>query len=75
MSEDHKLEHIYYEILIVIERLLKQDNDALAVAAVLTSQAMGLYKTVLSEDDYDRMIDSIVDKKDNIRPFEARALH
>ena len=74
-KEDHNLEYIYNEILMIMERLLKEDHDALAVAAVLASQAMGLYKTVLSEADYDRMIDSIVDKKNNILPFEARSLH
>jgi hypothetical protein len=76
MNENKQnLEIVYNEILIVMERLLKEDHDALAVAAVLASQAMGLYKTVLSDDDYDRMIDSIVDKKDYVLPYEARVLH
>lgn len=74
-KEDHNLEYIYNEVLMVMERLLKEEHDPLAVAAVLASQAMGLYKTVLSEEDYIRMIDSIVDKKDNVQPFEARSLH
>lgn len=74
-KEDSNLEHIYNEILIVMERLLKEDQNPLAIAAVLASQAMGLYKTVLSETDYNTMINSIVDKKDKIQPFEARSLH
>jgi len=74
-KEDSNLEHIYNEVLIVMERLLKEDQNPLAIAAVLASQAMGLYKTVLSEKDYDIMINSIVDKKDNVQPFEARSLH
>jgi len=74
-KDDHNLEHIYNEVLIVMERLLKEDQNPLAIAAVLASQAMGLYKTVLSEKDYDIMINSIVDKKDNVQPFEARSLH
>jgi len=74
-KEDSNLEHIYNEVLIVMERLLKEDHNPLAIAAVLASQAMGLYKTVLSEKDYDIMINSIVDKKDSVQPFEARSLH
>ncbi len=74
-KEDSNLEHIYNEVLIVMERLLKEDHNPLAIAAVLASQAMGLYKTVLSENDYDIMINSIVDKKDSVQPFEARSLH
>lgn len=74
-KEDSNLEHIYNEVLVVMERLLKEDQNPLAIAAVLASQAMGLYKTVLSEKDYDIMINSIVDKKDSVQPFEARSLH
>jgi len=74
-KEDSNLEHIYNEVLIVMERLLKEDHNPLAIAAVLASQAMGLYKTVLSEKDYDIMINNIVDKKDSVEPFEARSLH
>lgn len=76
MNKDKQnLELIYNEVLIVMERLLKNDHDALAVAAILASQAMGLYKAVLSDDEYDRMIESIVERKDYILPFEARVLH
>jgi hypothetical protein len=36
---------------------------------------LGLYKTVLSDKDYNTMVDSIVDKKDRVQPFESRSLH
>lgn len=74
-KEEHNLEYIYNEILMVMERLLKEEHNALAIAAVMASQAMGLYKTVLSDSDYERMMLSIIDKKDNVQPFEARSLH
>lgn len=74
-ENNNNLEYVYTEVLMVMERLLKEEHDPLAVAAVLASQAMGLYKTVLSDEDYIRMIDSIVEKKDNVEPFEARSLH
>jgi hypothetical protein len=76
MSEkDNSLEYVYNEVLMVMERLLKEDQNPLAIAAVLASQAMGLYKTVLSDKDYDSMIDSLVEKKDSVEPYEARSLH
>lgn len=74
-TEDNKLEYVYNEIIVVIERLIKEDNNPLSVAAVLASQALGLYKTVLSDADYEIMIENIVSKKDRIRPYEARSLH
>jgi hypothetical protein len=59
----------------LIEKLLKDEHDPLAIAAVFASQALGLYKTVLTDKDYNTMIDSIVDRKDKVQPFESRSLH
>jgi hypothetical protein len=75
MSEKDNVEYVYNEILMVMERLLKEDQNPLAIAAVFASHAMGLYKTVLSDKDYDIMINSLVEKKDSIEPYEARSLH
>ena len=74
-KENRNLEDIYNEVILVIEKLLNEEHDPLAVAAVFASQALGLYKTVLSDKDYITMVDSIVDKKDRVQPFEARSLH
>jgi hypothetical protein len=41
-------------------------NEVLAVAAVMLSQALTLYRTALSENDYDRIIDSISELKDRV---------
>ena len=74
-DNDNNLEYVYNEVLIVMERLLKEDQNPLAIAAVLASQAMGLYKTILSDKDYETMINSLADKKDSVQPYEARSLH
>lgn len=74
-EEDNKLDYIYNEVIVVIERLLKEDQNPLAIAAVLASQAFGLYKTVLSDADYEIMVENIVSRKDSIQPYEARSLH
>ena len=42
-------------------------NEVLAVAAVMLSQALTLYRTALSENDYDRIIDSISELKDRVK--------
>jgi hypothetical protein len=42
-------------------------NEVLAVAAVMLSQALTLYRTALSKDDYDRIIDSISELKDRVK--------
>ena len=42
-------------------------NEVLAVAAVMLSQALTLYRTALSENDYDRIIESISESKDRVK--------
>jgi DNA polymerase III delta subunit len=74
-KNDNNLEYVYNEVIMVMERLLKEDQNPLAIAAVLASQAMGLYKTILSDKDYETMINSLADKKDRVLPYEARSLH
>jgi hypothetical protein len=72
---DSKLELVYYEVLLNIEKLLKNNHDPLEVAAVLTSQALGLYKSVLSDEEYNSVIENIVVKKDDIRSYEKRMIN
>lgn len=74
-KNDNNLEYVYNEVIMVMERLLKEDQNPLAIAAVLASQAMGLYKTILSDKDYETMINSLADTKDRVLPYEARSLH
>jgi len=39
------------------------------VAGVYIAQALRLYKTVLNDDEFNRMVDKISDDRDNIRPL------
>lgn len=74
-KENQELEYVYNEVLAIMERFLKEGHSPLAVAAVFATQAMGLYKTMLSDEEYHSMIDSIVDKKNHIQTYSARSLH
>ena len=49
----------------------------LEVAAILITQGLSIYKTVLSEDNYESMIEGIVDSKDQIKeiPNPMNSLH
>jgi hypothetical protein len=58
-----------------MEKLLKNNHDPLAIAAIMASQSLGLYKSVLSDEEYDMMIETIVQKKNKIEAFEMRTLH
>jgi hypothetical protein len=43
------------------------ENNPLEVAAILMAHSLTLYKTMLSSEDYDEMIESISSLKDQIK--------
>ena len=53
---------------------LSSEYSVVAVASVLLGQAMRLYKTVLSDDDFKRMMDTINETSHEVKPYEAEAL-
>jgi len=52
------------------------EHDPLAVAAVLMTQALSLYKTILDPASYDAMVDAISSRRDEVKPFtNMESLH
>jgi hypothetical protein len=52
------------------------EHDPLAVAAVLMTQALSLYKTILDPASYDEMVDAISSRRDEVKPFtNMESLH
>lgn len=45
----------------------KMSIDPLIVAAVLTSTALSIYKTTLSPQDFDDIVDAIANSRDNVK--------
>lgn len=60
------LEQLYQDYWLVHSQKL-EDHSPLEVAAVLMAQAMTLYKTVLDEDDYNRIVDDIGSRRDQVK--------
>jgi hypothetical protein len=46
----------------------------LAIAGIMTAQALSIYRTVLSEEDYNQMIDNISDSRDLVHSFQGHDL-
>jgi hypothetical protein len=60
------LEQLYQDYWLVHSQKL-QDHRPVEVAAVLMAQAMTLYKTVLDDKDYNKMIDDIGRKRNQVK--------
>ena len=74
-KRNENIENVYHEITILIEKLLKDNYDPLTIAGVILNQSLSLYKSALSDDEYDQLIKRILDKKNIVEPYEARVLH
>jgi len=57
-----------------IEKLC-ESNDPLLIAGVMMAQALKLYKTALSDQDFERMMQTILDSRTEIRPLSGPTLH
>jgi len=46
------------------------EYGALEVAAIMMTQALTIYKSAMSEDDFNRMVDTISASRSQVRTFE-----
>lgn len=50
------------------------DYDPMAIAAIMMTQALSIYKTAMSQEDYNRMVDSISANRNQVKTFERPIL-
>jgi len=46
-----------------------EEYDAMEIAGIMAIQALSLYRTCMSEEDYQRMVKSIYDQRDQVKTF------
>lgn len=67
---DQKLISTYNEFMTLTDRLLREDVRAIEIAPVLIKIGLEIYKTVMSEEDYNRMVDFISYHRDEINDLK-----
>ena len=72
MKED-KLQTLYNNYLEFTDHMVGE-HGAMQVAAIMMAQAMSIYKSALSEDEYNRMVDAISASRDKVKTFEGPVL-
>ncbi len=71
---DRRLEECYDSLY---ERALALcvEHDSQIVASTMLAQALRLYKTVLDEDEFKAMVNTVAETADQIQPYRASKLH
>ena len=61
------METAYYQTLEMFDRWVKEGVRPLEIAAVLVTVGLSLYRTLLSEEDYESMVDSISESRHEVK--------
>jgi hypothetical protein len=61
-----QLENLYQDYWAFHATMIDKDHSPIAIAAILVAQALSIYKTVLEEDEYEQMVDSISNSRDKV---------
>ena len=65
---DHSTEELYAKYL-QFTGVMLEDYDEIEIAAVMATQSLSLYRTCMSEEDYQRMTKSIYDQRNEVKTF------
>ncbi len=67
--EHHSTEELYAKYL-QFGGIMLEEYDALEIAAVMITQGLSLYRTCMNEEDYEKIVKSIYDKRNQVRTFD-----
>lgn len=69
MTNDDQMLAIEATYMELTSSLIDKGISPYAMAAIMTKLAMMIYKTSLNAEDYNLMVDSISDRRDQIKSF------
>jgi hypothetical protein len=67
-KNDHSIEDLYAKYLQFTSVMLEEYKD-IEIAGIMITQALSMYKTVLLEEDYQRMVQSIYERRNDVKTF------
>jgi hypothetical protein len=68
-NNPHCIEDLYAKYLQFTSVMLEDYQD-IEIAGVMITQALSMYRTVLSEEDYQRMVKSIYERRNDVKSFD-----
>ena len=66
---DDKLQRLYNNFLEFADHMCVE-NSPMEVAAIMMARAMTIYKSALSEEEYNQIVDNISASRSKIKTFE-----
>jgi hypothetical protein len=69
MLEDPNEKELY-EKFMAFNRIMLEEHDAIEIAAIMVIQGLSFYKTVMDDEDYQKIVKSIYDRRNSVHTFE-----
>jgi hypothetical protein len=70
-DDNNELENLYQNYWAFHASMIEKEHNPIEIAAILVAQAMSIYKTVLSPEDYNNIVDSISNSRDKVQQLEV----
>ena len=67
---DSKIEELYGKYIQFTEIML-EEYDSLEIAGIMVAQALSIYRTAMTEQEYNQMVDNISDSRDLVHTFHG----
>lgn len=67
-KNQHSIEDLYSKYL-QFTSVMMEDYKDIEIAGIMITQALSMYRTVLSEEDYQQMVKSIYEKRNDVKTF------
>ena len=68
--DENQLEQMFQEFFKMSVELSERYKNPQMVASTFMAIGIRMYKTVLSDSEYDRMLEFMSDSKDKVKPYE-----
>lgn len=63
-----------YRRYMAFNEIMFEENDPLQIAAIMVVQGLSMYRTMLPEEDYLKMIDSIYENRLDVKKLEGPSI-
>jgi hypothetical protein len=68
--DESQLEQMFQELFKMSVELSERYNNPQMVASTFMAIGIRMYKTVLSDSEYERMLEFMLDSKDKVKPYD-----
>ncbi len=59
-----------YQKYMAFNKVMLEDHQAVEIASIMVIQGLSFFRTIMSEEDYQKIVKTIYDRRDLIHTFE-----